>query len=109
MATEETTRPSGPPLPKAAYRVVNPTLAAILRSPLHGLVSKSLMLLSFRGRKSGRSFTIPVGYLQRDAKLFVFSHSGWSNNFRGGAPVTMRLRGKNIRGTARVIEDREQI
>jgi hypothetical protein len=109
VTTNDTTRRVKPPLPKAAYKVVNPVLKAVLRSPLHRLVSESLMALRFQGIKSGARYSIPVGYLQRGEKLFVFSHSAWSNNFRGGAPVWLRLRGKDIRGTARVIEDRDRV
>jgi hypothetical protein len=109
MTTNHTTQRPKPPLPKTAYVVVNPLMKALLRSPLHRLVSESLMTLRFTGRKSGTRYNIPVGYVQRGEKLFVFSHSAWSNNFRGGAPVTVRLRGKEIGGTARVIEDRERV
>jgi len=43
---------------------MNPLMKALLYSPLHGEVSKSLMLLSFTGRKSAMKFTPPVGYLR---------------------------------------------
>lgn len=109
MTTNDTTPRSGPPMPKAAYIVANPVIKAVLRSPLHRLMSKSLMTLTFTGRKSGKRYSMPVGYLERGKKLFVFSHSAWSNNFRGGAPVAVRLRGKELRGTASVIEDRQRI
>jgi hypothetical protein len=36
-------------------------MRALLRSPLHGLLSGMLMLLSYTGRKSGRTYTIPIG------------------------------------------------
>ena len=102
-------QPSGPPLPKVAYKVVNPIMKALLRSPLHRLLSNSLMVLSFHGRKSGKHYHLPVGYLQKSNRLYVFSHTPWWKNFRGGAPVTVRLRGKNIRGTATVIDDPDVI
>lgn len=95
----------GPPLPRWAYRIVNPAMKAALRSPLHGLLDRSLMILIFEGRKSGKRYQIPVGYLQENRRLYLFSHSAWANNFRGGAPVAMRLRGRLVRGTARVIDD----
>ena len=102
-------QPAGPPLPTIAYRVMNPLLAALLRSPLHGLISKRLMLLSFQGRKTGQRYSIPVGYLQQGSRLFVFSHSSWSKNFAGGAAVALRLRGQQVNGTARLIQDAGQI
>lgn len=94
-----------PPLPKAAYRVVNPVMKLLLHSPLHGLLSNNLMTLTFQGRKSGKRYTIPVGYLQRGDALYLFTHSGWWKNLQGGAPVTVRLRGQNRSGLAEPIQD----
>jgi hypothetical protein len=36
------------------YRVANPVVKMLLRSPLHGIASGNIALLHFRGRKSGR-------------------------------------------------------
>jgi hypothetical protein len=103
--SEEAVRP---PLPKWAYAVVNPVMRAILQSPLHRLLSGALMLLSFRGQKSGKRYTIPVGYLQEGDRLYIFSHAGWWRNLPG-QPVTARLRGRERRSTARRLEDRREI
>jgi len=100
---------SGPPMPKVVYRLVNPLIDALLRSPLHGLMSKSLMLLTFRGRKSGKRYTIPVGYRKRGSRLFLFTHSDWWKNLRGGTPVSLRLRGREMRGTATPVKDEASI
>ncbi|MFN8514475.1 MAG: nitroreductase/quinone reductase family protein [Chloroflexia bacterium] len=97
-----------PPLPKWAYSIVNPVMGAILRSPLHRLLSGALMLLSFRGVKSGKQYRIPVGYIQEGEHLFIFSHAAWWRNLPG-QPVTVRLRGQERRGTARRLEDRREI
>jgi len=90
----------GPPVPDAAYRVINPLMTLLLRSPLHSLVSDSLMLLTFTGRQSGDEYTTPVGYWVRDGKLVVSTHSPWWHNLRGGQPVTVRLRGERRSGIA---------
>jgi len=42
---------------------MNKIPAAILRSPLHHLISKKYFLLSFTERKGGRKYTTPVAYL----------------------------------------------
>lgn len=101
----EVSGPKGPPLPKAMYRIVNPVMAGLLRLPLHGLLSKSLMLLIYEGRKSRKRYILPVGYVERNGKLYVFTHSAWYKNFIGGAPVALRLRGELVRGTATVVDD----
>jgi hypothetical protein len=105
IVSTTTEEQQGPPLPKWAYSIANPVMAALLRSPLHRLISNSLMLLIFEGRRTRKRYIIPVGYLQEGNQLYLFSHSAWSKNFIGGAPVAVRLRGTLIRGTARVIHD----
>jgi uncharacterized protein YbjT (DUF2867 family) len=99
----------GPPVPEVAYRVINPVMKGVLRSPLHSLVSDSLMLLTFRGRRSGDEYTIPVGYWVRDGKLVVSTHSQWWHNFEGGQPVILRLRGERRRGIATPHPDPETV
>lgn len=92
---------------KSAFKVINPLMTALLRSPLHGLVSDSLLLVTFTGRKSGREYTTPVGYEAVDGTLYVTSQTDrvWWKNLRGGADVTVRLRGEERAGHAEVIED----
>lgn len=99
----------GPPMPKAVFRLVNPVMKMILWSPLHGLMSNDLMILSFAGRKSGKRYSTPVGYIQQGDRLYLFTHSGWWKNLRGGAPVSVRLRGKTVEGQAGEIQDPQRI
>ncbi len=107
--TQPEEAPIKPPLPKFLYRILNPLLVAVLRSRFHSRISGSLMALTFRGRKSGKQYRIPVGYLQQGNRIFVFSHSAWSKNFRGGAPVSVRVRGQELRGAASIMEDPAEI
>ena len=44
---------------------LNPLVAWVLRSPLHPLLDRVLLLLRVTGRQTGRQYWIPVGY-QRD-------------------------------------------
>jgi len=71
------------PPPKIALRFANPVLKAVLRSPLHRLLSRKLMLLTVTGRKSGRRYTLPVGRYQSPDGTFVLSAGG---NWRQGTP-----------------------
>jgi hypothetical protein len=98
-----------PPIPLWAYGIVNPAMSFILRSPLHRLLSDNLMLLIYDGRKSGKRYSIPVGYMQEGDTLTVFSHAGWAKNFTGGHPVAVRLRGQLRRGVGRIITDQRVI
>ncbi len=72
--------------PEAIIKVGNPIFGWLLRSPLHGLVDEHLMLLRFRGRKTERSYELPVGRRTIDGRLGVLTHSPWRVNIPGGAP-----------------------
>ncbi len=105
MATSKTTaaapvvQPGTPP--KGLMKVANRIIAPLLRSPLHGLISGSLMLLTMTGRKSGRRITTPVSYLPDGAgRLILFTFSSWWPNLQGGAPVTLRIQGRDVRALA---------
>ncbi len=90
--------------------IVNHAMKLMLRSPLHGMVSKNLLLITFTGRKSGKSYTTPVSYSQYDGQVYIFTHANWWKNLSRGAPVTLRLRGRDLQGVAEpVSEDRRAI
>lgn len=85
-------------------RTVNPLVRGLLRSPAHGLLSRRLLLITVTGRRSGRRFTIPVGYREAEGGLEIAvggpERKRWWRNLRGGAPVAVRLRGQERRGWA---------
>lgn len=88
---------------------INPFVSAILRSPLHVLLSRQLMLLTYTGRKTGKRYTIPVGYARGGEEFLVFSSRTWRRNLRGGAPVEVLLQGRQYAATAVPIEDPEEV
>jgi deazaflavin-dependent oxidoreductase (nitroreductase family) len=89
----------------------NPIIQWLLRSPFHGFISKSTMLITYTGRKSGKKHTIPVNYLRmpqgEDEFMATISlrERVWWRNLRGGSPIIVRVRGKDYPATAEVIED----
>jgi deazaflavin-dependent oxidoreductase (nitroreductase family) len=92
-------------------KLYNPIVIWMLRSPLHGLISGSTMLITFHGRKSAKSYTTPVNYVWDDHTLLVVSPKDrhWWRNLRGGAPVTVRVRAQNLRGVGRIFEGEEAV
>ncbi len=90
--------------------IVNSAMKFVLRSPMHGMVSNSILLITFTGRKSGKTYTTPVSYSQHGDQVLVFTHGAWWKNLRGGAPVTLRIRGRDVQGLAEpVAEDKEAV
>ena len=85
-------------------RAVNPFVRAVLRSPAHGLLSGHLALLSVTGRRSGRTFTVPVGY-HRDGERVTIGvdwpeRKRWWRNLVDGGRVEIRVAGVRRDGTA---------
>jgi len=80
--------------------LLNRTMKLVLRSPLHGIISSYITLITFTGRKSGKSYTTPVSYSQKDNMVWIFTHANWWKNLRGGAPVSLRILGKDLQGIA---------
>ena len=93
----------------------NPIITWLLHSPLHGFVSKNMMLISYTGRKSGKSYTTPVNYLrmkdERGDFLATTSQKErvWWRNLRGGAPVRVRIQGQERSASAEAIEDEVKV
>lgn len=100
-----TDAPLQAPMPAWTYRILNPTLKFLLRSPLHSAVSRSMAILILEGRKTGKRYDVVVTYTEEGDKLYTFSNTSWSRNFIGGAPVALRLRGELVRARALVVED----
>ncbi len=84
----------------------NRVVTAMLRSPFHGWVPGT-MLMTVVGRKSGDAITLPVNYIQQRDCITVISRRNriWWRNLRGGRAVTLRLNGKDVKGTGTVVED----
>ncbi len=83
---------------------LNPLISAILRSPLHWLLSPGVMLITVTGRRSGRRYTIPVGYQRQGESLTVMISEArkkqWWRNYRAPGPGELRRRGRKLRGEA---------
>ena len=77
--------------------VVNARVTALARSPRWGrLVGRNIAMLTYTGRRSGRTFTIPVGYRRRGDEVTIGVRMPdakvWWRNFLGaGGPLTLRL------------------
>ena len=93
-------------LPEFLFVIINPMMRLLLCSPLHGMLSDSLMLITFRGRNSGREFTTPVRYIENDGvvRCFTSSENQWWRNLRGGSEVVLRVRGKDGKYKASTLE-----
>jgi len=89
---------------------VNNAMKFVLRSPVHGMISKFTLLITFTGCKSGKTYTTPVSYSQFDDQVYIFTHANWWKNLCDSAPVTLCIRGQELKGIAEpVVEDKKVI
>lgn len=79
--------------PTAVLRVTNPILKVLLRTPLSRVI-RPLALVEFRGRRSGRRIRVVVGWHTLGGAPVVVTPASWRGNFTGGAPTTVRWRGR---------------
>lgn len=84
----------------------NPLVIWLLRSPLHGMMSGSTLLVTVTGRKTGRPYTLPISFHQSGDTLTLITRrdKSWWRNVQGGAPVRLRLRGQEVAAHAEVVE-----
>ncbi|MEO6061961.1 MAG: nitroreductase/quinone reductase family protein [Thermoflexales bacterium] len=89
----------------------NGFVAGLLRSPLHGLISSAVMLMSVKGRRSGRILSTPVNYVRVGNSLWTVSRPErqWWRNLRGGAPATLRLAGRDVTMLGIALETPEDV
>jgi deazaflavin-dependent oxidoreductase (nitroreductase family) len=72
------------------------------------MMSAAVLLITYRGKKSGKAYTLPVNYVQVGKTIYIIpgmpEQKTWWRNLRGGADVTLLLNGKSVRGLATVLE-----
>jgi hypothetical protein len=91
-------------------RIANPLVRAILGSRAHPLLSGRLLVLAYRGRRSGQSFAIPLLYAETAGGdvvvLALRPDKLWWRSFRDATSASITLRGANLPVTG-VVTDGE--
>ena len=90
-------------IPEFFFPLVNRVMKLLLNSPLHGIMSASVMTIHFTGRKSGRAGSTPVRYLHEDDDAVVCLTSRetrWWQNFSEPAAVELQIAGRRVAATA---------
>jgi hypothetical protein len=87
-------------------RLANPLVRIVLESRAHGPLSRQLVLLRYRGHRSGREYRIPLRYAETvDGRVIALAVASegkqWWRSFVAPRPATLTLRGERIaaRGT----------
>jgi hypothetical protein len=92
-------------------RLVNPVVRAVLRSPWHRVLSGSMLLLAYTGRRSGICRELPAMYAVLGDRFVVVAGQPdtktWWRNFAGERrPVTVTVAGRRERHRGRLLGTR---
>ena len=87
-------------------RAVNVPMRIVLGLPFATPLSGRLMLLSFRGRRTGKVYRQPVSYVRQGATTLLTPGGGrWKLNLSDGQPVRIRLRGRDVTARPELVGD----
>ncbi len=89
--------------------IVNVPMRAILGLPFPTPLSGRLMLLSYKGRNTGKAYRQPVSYVQLGNTLLTPGGGRWKWNMQNGQRVRIRLRGRDVWARPELIRDPDEI
>ena len=89
-------------------KIANPFVRLILRSPVHGLMSAAVLLITYRGRKTGQEYTLPAQYARDRNNIYIIpgypEKKTWWHNLKNGMDVTLLLKGQILCGRGTLLE-----
>jgi deazaflavin-dependent oxidoreductase (nitroreductase family) len=106
MMAQEVQRP-----PQMAKWMLNAQVF-LLRRGWMGPMNRQLMVLTTTGRKSGKTYSIPVGFAPDGSDVWAFTLSGgrsnWYRNIQVNPRVTLEIQGKTIQADGELMNTPEQ-
>lgn len=80
---------------------------ALTTPGIQSMVGKGVALLSFKGRKTGKRYTVPVSYQRQDDSVTIITkrQRRWWHNFESPLDVDLRLAGHMYTGKAEIEAD----
>jgi hypothetical protein len=90
----------------------NAVVEAVLKSPLHRVMSGKLLLIRYRGQRSGTEYTLPVNYADTHHGVVVMvgkpDTKTWWRNFTTMGQVQVLLAGEWVPVTAHALIGSEE-
>jgi len=86
-------------------------IKAIVNSPLHFMLGERFAVITFTGRKTGKTYSIPVNVTPIAGILTAVSLRGrtWWRNLRGGRMIRLRRNGSRLEVRAETVEAPEAV
>ena len=96
-----------PAMAKFAMRVQ----VALLRHNLLGALGDEIMVITVTGRKSGKQYSTPIGYLRDGESIIALTSGGasnWYRNVQAAGHASLEIKGKLIAVKAGPITDQAE-
>ena len=76
--------------------LINPFVALLARSPLHIIISHQVLVIQFKGRRSGKSYLVPVSYHEHESSYtcVTLRSNIWWRNLKDISHTQIWLKGK---------------
>ena len=76
--------------------LINPVVALLSRSPIHFLISHQVLVIQFKGRKSGKQYLVPVSYHEHESTYtcVTLRSNIWWRNLKEVSHTKIWLKGK---------------
>jgi len=76
--------------------LINPFVALLARSPMHFIISHQVLVIQFKGRRSGKSYLVPVSYHEHESSYtcVTLRSNIWWRNLKDVARTEIWLKGK---------------
>jgi deazaflavin-dependent oxidoreductase (nitroreductase family) len=102
MTTPTPARPRVSALAKAMFGLQ----AFLLRRNWMGAMGDQLMVITVTGRKSGKRYSTPIGYLADGEAIYALSQgSQWVANALAAPSVTLEIKGRPVEARAERVDD----
>ena len=109
-ARRTTRRPLRRRLQARFMRVVNVPMRVVLGLPFATPLTGRLMLITFTGRRTGKTYRQPLSYVvEHDGALLTPGGGKWKLNLSPGEPVRMRLRGRDVLAWPEFVDDPDEV
>ena len=101
---------SEPIVPLWIFHLVNPWMRPLLASRLRGPLGRRVLVLTYRGRRTGRLLVHPAAFYRwADREVIVFSSSRWWLNMLEAPEVELLIDGQRWLARPDVVRQREAV
>lgn len=102
-------RPLSRRIQARVFRIVNVPMRFVLGLPFATPLGSRLMLISYKGRKTGRLYRQPVSFVRDTDVLLTPGGGKWKLSLVNGEPIKIRLKGRDLSARPELVRDPDDV